>query len=94
MAVAPRSGRAEDVGTSGPAASGQSGWSDAVVAAASRSARLEDAVVAAAPRSGRAEDVGASGPAASGRSGLLGAVVAAASRSSKSEDAVVAAASG
>ena len=71
----PWTGHAGVVGASGPITSGGSGLSDAVVAAASRSFRPEDAVVAAASRSGHAGVVGASGPVTSGGSGLSDAVV-------------------
>ena len=77
----PRSGMTTLTRSRGPETSGGSGLSGAVVAAAPRSSRPEDAVVAAASRLGHDGDIDASGSEAIGRTGLSGAVVAAASRS-------------
>jgi len=80
VAAASRSGHSGVDETSGPFTGGDAGLLDAVVAAASRSFRPEDAVVAAASRLGRAEDDGDNGTVAEERPGLSDAVVAAASR--------------
>ena len=76
MAAASRLGRTDDATD----ASGRSGLLGAVVAAAPRSSRQEDAVVATASRLGPSEGDGDNGTVAEERPGLSDAVVVAASR--------------